>query len=95
MLEDLGVEYVYREYRDDPLTADELRDTLRLLGMAPRDLLRPKESRANGITEELDDDVLIEAMAAEPTLVQRPIAIQDGRALLARPADKLREFLGR
>lgn len=89
----MGVPYTYREYREQPLSADELRDVLAMLNMGPRDLLRAKEAQAHGIGEDVDGDALLEAMANEPTLVQRPIAIQGGRAILARPADLLTEFL--
>ncbi|MFT5733111.1 MAG: arsenate reductase, partial [Planctomycetota bacterium] len=48
MLDELGVPYRYREYRDEPLTAAELTRTLELLGLEPHELLRPRESKEAG-----------------------------------------------
>lgn len=93
MLDELGVAYRYREYREEPLTMAELREVLELLGKEPRELLRPKEAKALGIADDLPDAELLEAMAGQPTLVQRPIAILGGRAIIARPADTLSAFL--
>lgn len=79
--------------RDEPLDESELREILELLGMKAGQLLRPKESAALGIAADLDEEALIRAMAAEPTLVQRTIFTDGERAILARPADLLRDFL--
>lgn len=83
----------YREYREEPLDEGELREILGRLGVGPRELLRPKEAKAQGIDGALSDDELIGRMAAHPTLVQRPIALLGDRALLARPETLLPEFL--
>ena len=94
MLDELGVSYRYREYRDEPLTVEELGRTLELLGLEPHELLRPREAKEAGLGPATGAQVLLEAMAKQPTLIQRPIFTNGERALLARPADALREFLG-
>lgn len=93
MLEDLGVNYAYREYRDDPLSETEITRILKMLGLSARELLRPKESQAHGVTGDMDEQAIVSAMAKEPTLIQRPICIDGDRALLARPAEQLKDFL--
>lgn len=57
-------------------------------------MMRPKEAVAQGIADDASDDDIIARMAEHPTLLQRPIAIDGDRAILARPADELRGFLG-
>lgn len=84
----------YREYREDPLDVDELRSVLSLLGVGPRDVLRPKEAKALGIGLEVDGDALVARMAESPTLLQRPIVVRGDRAIVARPETLLRGFLG-
>lgn len=84
----------YREYREDPLDADELRSVLSLLGVGPREVLRPKEAKALGVGPEVDGDALVARMAESPTLLQRPIAVRGDRAIVARPETLLRDFLG-
>jgi arsenate reductase len=41
----------------------------------------------------LSDDELIDLMAKHPDLIQRPIIEKEGRAILARPAERVREIL--
>lgn len=73
---------------------EELREVLGLLGVGPREILRARDAKKEGIDDALGDDELIERMAETPTLVQRPIAILGDRAVLARPETLLRDFLG-
>ncbi len=69
--------------------------TLGLLGLQPHELLRPKESAAAGIDAEVKGESILEAMAKDPTLVQRPILTDGQRAVLSRPVDLLVSFLDR
>lgn len=89
MLKDRGVDFEYREYRSSPLTRTELMEVLGKLGFTPRELLREKEAKTLGLPQDLDDEALLDAMAEHPTLVQRPIAVDGERAILARPAEQL------
>ena len=91
MLTDNGVEFTYREYRKEPLTEAELRDVLGLLGVGPQAILRKRDKAyaALGLTGAESDDVLIGHMANHPTLVQRPIGMNDGRAAIGRPVESL------
>ena len=68
LLRDKGVEPIIVEYLDTPPSADEMKNILTLLGMAPRDLMRKKEApyAAAGLGEEnLSTEALIEAMRAD------------------------------
>ena len=89
MLNERGVGFTYREYSQEPLSSDELRDVLDMLGMGPRDILRSRDAKSLEIDPDLDDDALIDAMAAHPTLIQRPIAVLDGRAAVGRPVENI------
>ncbi|QDV10054.1 ArsC family protein [Planctomycetes bacterium Poly30] len=93
MLDEHGVDYRYREYREEPFDEDELRSILDLLGLEPHELLRPKESAAAGLDASTPPTRILSAMADDPTLVQRPILTNGQRAILARPADLLIPFL--
>ena len=84
----------YREYREDPLDADELRSVLSLLGVGPREVL-PLEGgegprgRSGGRRRRAGG-----AHGGVPTLLQRPIAVRGDRAIVARPETLLQDFLG-
>ena len=94
MLDDKGIPYRYREYTQEPLSADELRRVLKLLGKAPREVLRTRDKayRELGLSGDEDDDTLIGHMASHPTLLQRPIGVRGERAVVGRPPDRLLEL---
>ena len=92
MLDEKGIEYRYREYTQDPLSEKEIRDVLRKLGLPAKDVLRRKEAREAGLTGEEPEAELIAAMARQPTLLQRPIGIVGGRAVVGRPPERLLEL---
>ena len=93
MLKEKDIEYTFREYSTDPLSEQEIRDILRMLAVKPSNLLRKREATKVGLTGTEPDEELIARMASNPRLVQRPIAIQGDRALIARPADTLNDWL--
>jgi arsenate reductase len=93
LLNERGVSYTYREYTKDPLTAPELRELLRKLGLSARDVLRTRDAADAGLTGKEPDDAILEAMAANPRLLQRPIGIVGDKAVLGRPVERLLELL--
>lgn len=95
MLSAHDIPHTYREYRKSPLSVDELRDVIGKLGLTPADVLR-KRDKANkelGLTGAEAAEVLIGHMAAHPTLLQRPIGLYNGRAVIGRPAEALLTLL--
>jgi arsenate reductase len=91
LLKDKGVEYRYRDYRDDPLTKAELKKTLKRLGLRAADVLRrnDKAYKELGLSGKEPEARLIALMEKHPTLLQRPIGIAKGRAVLGRPIEAL------
>ncbi len=91
MLDKKKIQYRYRDYRQEPLSQQEIRNLIRLLGVEPRALLRRndeayKELKLSG-TE--DTRTLIRHMADHPTLIQRPIGVSGKKAILGRPPEAL------
>jgi arsenate reductase len=82
-------------YLDEPPAAEEIRQVLALLGSTdPRDMMRVDEPLYDELalaTRSGED--LVDAMAAQPVLIQRPIVIRAGRAVIARPPERLLELL--
>jgi arsenate reductase len=95
LLKENEVPFEYREYRRDPLSVREIRDLLAMLDAAPRELLRTRDRafKELGLTGGEEDDRLIELMAEHPTLLQRPIGVHRGRAVVGRPPARLLELL--
>jgi arsenate reductase len=94
LLEKKGEKPVVIEYLKTPPGKDELKWLLGLLGMAPRQLLRPKEAKAAGLDKSgLGDDALIAGMAANPIVIERPIVVKGDRAALGRPPEAVLKIL--
>ena len=93
LLEERGVHPRIVEYLKTPPDAAELARIVALLEMRPRDLLRPKEAREAGVDPALADAVLIDAMVANPAVIERPIAVSDDDARLGRPPERVLELL--
>jgi arsenate reductase len=96
LLRGRGVEPVLRLYLDDPPCAGELEAVLEALAVAPRELLRRDEAAyaTAGLDDAgLDRAALIAAMVAQPILIQRPIALSAGRAVVGRPPARVLDLL--
>lgn len=95
ILEERGVDADYVRYLDKAPSREELERVLRLLGSDdPRTMIREKEPiYAELGLADAGRDELLDAMAAHPVLIQRPIVIRGDRAVIARPPDRLLELL--
>ena len=91
-----GIKPVLNEYLKIPPTVEKIKEILRKLGYAPRDLMRKKE---NAYTEHnlgdpsLSDDDLIEFMVKHPILIERPIVLANEKAAIGRPPEQVLEIL--
>ena len=91
MLDNEGIEYVYRDYRREPLDEHELEKVFAALGQSPAELLRRRDKayRELGLSGDEPDDELLRHMAEHPTLLQRPIGVLGDRAAVGRPVERL------
>ena len=95
-LQENGVEPEIRKYmnKGEQLSVEELKDIAKKMGAkSPREFLREKNARERGLPDDIDGDALYEAMAADPYIIQRPIGIKGGKAVLGRPNEKLLEII--
>jgi arsenate reductase len=95
-LKESGVPFEAVNYYVDPIPKTKLRELLRKMGMPARQLLRTKEDvykRLRLGERDLTDDQLVDLMVEHPDLIQRPIVEKGSRAILARPAERLKEIL--
>lgn len=86
-MDERGVAYEERLYLEDPLARDELVAIRELLGDAASTMVRVKESAysAAGLSSGSDDSELLDAMVRYPVLLQRPVFVHGGRAVVSRP----------
>ena len=84
------------EYLKSPLDINEISNLLKKLGYTARDLLRKGEDvykNENLADESLTEDFLIDMMSKNPILIERPIVVSNGKAVIGRPPEKVLEIL--
>ncbi|MDQ3287381.1 MAG: arsenate reductase (glutaredoxin) [Pseudomonadota bacterium] len=90
-----GVEPRIVAYLEETPTADELRSLTALPGMSVRALVREGEPEYTqcGLGADSSDDELIQAMTRHPRLIERPVFVHAGRAVIGRPPERVLELL--
>jgi arsenate reductase len=91
-----GIEPTIIEYLKQPPTRDELQKLISDAGLSVREAMRQKE----GVYSELglddgalSDDALLDAMAAHPILMNRPIVVAPAGTRLCRPSELVLDIL--
>ena len=96
ILRNEGADVKVIEYLKTPPSAAELQRLYARAGITPREGLRAKEPLAGElglIGGAAGDAEILEAMAAHPILIERPLVETEKGVRLARPQDKVREIL--
>ena len=95
-LKESGVDFDAVDYYVEPISKAKLKELLKKMKLSVRDILRTKEEiykKLKLAQREVSEDELLALMAKHPDLIQRPIAEKGSRAILARPAERIREIL--
>ncbi len=96
MIRNSGAEPRVIEYLKTPPSRNTLAGLLAAMGIGARDLLRAKEPLAAelGLLDaSVGDDRLLDAMAANPILINRPIVVTPLGTRLCRPSEQVLELL--
>ncbi len=91
-----GVEPEIVLYLEDVPAAEDIQDALRMLGMRPMELIRKTEAEFKehfAGADELTDTQLIDLMRLYPKVIERPIVINRGKAVIGRPPENVLEML--
>ena len=96
LLEEEGIDSEVIKYLDVPPTSAEITGLLKMLGLSSaRELMRTKEEiyKELKLQDENDETKLITAMVENPRLIERPIVIKDGKAVIGRPIENIIELI--
>lgn len=96
LLRERGIEPAVIDYQQNPPNTVEIEHALKLLGREPREIMRTGEPayRELGLDDaRLTRAQLIEAMAAHPILIERPIVFANGKVALGRPPENVLAIL--
>ena len=89
-----GIQPAVVDYQKTPLGRDALQALIGRLGLPVSAVMRTKEA----VYAELNlasagDDALLDALAAHPVLLNRPIVVTDKGAKICRPGEAVLELL--
>ena len=96
LLQDNGVEPEVIEYLKNPPEPSEIKKLLKLLGCNARDLMRKNENAFKELNlkdQSLTEDILIDAMYKNPILIERPVVVANGKAVIGRPPESVLEII--
>lgn len=83
-----------RDYQENPLSVEELKEVCQKLGQRPETIVRKNEAlfkeKFEGKT--FTDEEWYQILAENPILLQRPIVIKGDKAVVARPLEKIEEL---
>lgn len=83
------------EYLNQTPDKNELLQILTMLGLKPFDIIRKNEPIfiKNFEGQVLTDAQWLEVLISNPILIERPIVVINGKAIIARPIEKIFELL--
>ena len=94
-LKDNGYDFEVRDYIKSLLSIGEIARLIESLKIKPIELVRKNEAiwKENFKNKDLDDSQIISALSKYPKLIERPIVTKGKISIIARPIDKLLNFL--
>ncbi len=95
LLKENGIEPKIIEYLKTPPSIDEIRNLLEILGIEARQLMRTGEGiyKELGLKSENSESKLIQAMANNPKLIERPIVVNGKKAVIGRPPENVLKII--
>lgn len=95
LIEKAGVDVSLRRYLEDAPTRNEIIAARDALGLTAIEMMRTGEKvfKELNLTSDSPEDALIDAMAAHPILIERPIALGQSGAVIGRPPEAVKALL--
>ncbi len=94
-LQDKGLEPEIRLYLKEPLTVEELNDVLMRMNKEPHEIVRTHEKiyKTDFKGKDFNRDEWIKILLEYPQLMQRPIIVNDTKALWGNPVEEIDKIL--
>ncbi|WP_297372288.1 arsenate reductase (glutaredoxin) [Acidocella sp.] len=94
LLREAGIEPEIIEYLKTPPSRAELAGVAKAMSGGARELLRAKEPLAGELgLHDASDEAILEAIAAHPVLLNRPVVVTAKGAKACRPAEMVKELI--
>ena len=87
--------FVKTEYLVDVPSENEIKEILKMLGMKAEQLVRKKEPLYKEKYEgkKISNAEWIKILNQNPILIERPIVVKDGKAIIGRPVETIIDFI--
>ena len=94
-LDEYDVKFELIDMIEDPLSENEIRTLLKKLGLPAEALVRTKDRLflENFAGKNLTEEQLITILAENPSLIQRPVLVKPGIAVIGRPLENVKNFI--
>ena len=95
ILQNLGLKFETIQYLKSPLKQKEIKELLEKLGLNASDIVRKGEAvfKEKFAGKKLSESEWVKALAENPILIERPIIVIGSKAIIAKPSEKVLEFL--
>ena len=94
LLEERNIDLTIVDYLENPPSKQAIKDILVMLGSSADSFIRKKELLYKELKlKDATGIQLVQAMAKHPILIERPIVISHGKAVVGRPPEKVLELL--
>ena len=95
ILEKSGRKFDVIKYIEEVLTEKELSEIIKLLNISPINLVRKNEKiwKENYKGKEISDKEIIKIMIENPKLIERPIVINNTKAIIGRPPEDILKII--
>jgi arsenate reductase len=95
ILENSRKQFEIIKYLENIPSKEELSSIIKKLQIQPIELVRKNEAiwKENYKGKELTDSEIVTAMIQNPKLIERPIVINNGKAVIGRPLENIQDIL--
>ena len=96
ILKETNTDFDAVDYFTDPIPKAKLKELIQKIGLPVAELIRKKDQLYLDLRlgeKQLTEGQWLDLLAIYPDLLQRPIVEKGEKAIVARPARKIREFL--
>jgi len=95
LLRDRGIDPQVVEYLKNPPSKDDIQAVLAMLEISAADLVRKSEPiyRELGLSDETAEEDLLDALRNYPALIERPVVINNDKAIIGRPPEAVLSIL--
>lgn len=95
IVEQASQEFEIVKYLDETLSRKELEKIILLLNIKPIELVRKNEAiwKDNYKNKTLTDSQVIDALMANPKLIERSIVVNNNKAIIGRPPELIKNIL--